>query len=143
MPDMVPPDLAEYEFQPPPPLDMIPPISAEHMVHLLLAKCAPSMKVGTFYLDQLPKKKDKPLKYESGVPVGPAKNTGYGLRLVEVRDSSLVTTSLFIIALLVGLGFGIFWSVFERDLQNAWSIAAYVVSTMTLAVMTWQTRATS
>jgi hypothetical protein len=140
---MVPPTVDQYEFFPPPPLDMVPPIAADHMVHLLLAECTPIMQVRSFYLEQLPKKKDKPLKFDTTIQVGHTDNTGYGLRFVEKSDPSVIVTFLFALAVLVGLTFGIFWSIFKQDLQNAWTIAAYVVSTMTLAAMTWQARATS
>jgi hypothetical protein len=41
--DMVPPTTDHYDFAPPPPLEMIPPLAADHMVHLLLSECTPSM----------------------------------------------------------------------------------------------------
>jgi hypothetical protein len=139
--DTVPPDTQQYEFAPPPPLDMVPPISAEHMVHLLTAECTPALQAGSFYLDQLPKKKDKPLKF-TATQLRDI-NVGYGLHFVEKPDPSPVVTFLFIIAIVVGTGFGIFWGIFKKDLQDAWAIAAYVVSIMALAVVTLQIRATS
>ncbi len=140
---MVPPTTEQYDFAPPPPLDMVPPIAAEHLVHLLKAECSASWQAGSFYLDQLPRKKDKPLKFAVSAHLTHDANVGYGLRFVESPDSSFIVTFLFVITLIVGTVFGVSWTVFEKDLQGAWAIAAYFVSVMALAVVTWQIRATS
>jgi len=139
---MVPPTTEQYDFAPPPPLEMVPPIAAEHMVHLLLAECTPYMEANTFYLSQLPKKKDKPLKF-AAIAHLPDINVGYGLRFIEAPDPSVIVTFLFVMAVVVGTVFGVCWSVFKKDMQGAWTIAAYSVSIVALAVVTWQIRATS
>ena len=140
---MVPPTTEHYDFAPPPPLDKVPPIAAGHMVHLIESECTPSMKTTSFYLSQLPKKKDKPLKFAVPVPLDPGINTGYGLRFVEKPDSSFVVTVLFATAVVVGTVAGVCWSVFKKDFQYAWTISAYFVSLVSLAAVTWQVRATS
>jgi hypothetical protein len=141
--DVVPPTTDHYDFAPPPPLEMVPPIAADHMVHLLLSECTPSMQSSSFYLSQLPKKKDKPLKFSALHPSSLEFNTGYGLRFVETPDPSIIVTSLFVMAVVIGTAFGVCWTVFKKDMQDAWPIAAYFVSVMALAVVTWQIRATS
>jgi hypothetical protein len=94
-------------------------------------------------LDQLPKKRDEPLKFISRTPYTQDINIGYGLRFVETPDPSVIVTFLFGIVVVVGTVFGVLWSVVERDLQDAWTIAAYFVSVGALAVVTWQVRMTS
>jgi hypothetical protein len=139
----MPPNIQHYDFAPPPPLEIVPPIAADHLVHLLTAECTATLQSGSFYLDQLPKKRDKPLKFISRNPYNEDVNIGYGLRFVETPDPSVIVTFLFGIVLVVGIVFGVCWSVVERDLQDAWTIAAYFVSVGALAVVTWQVRMTS
>ena len=62
---------------------------------------------------------------------------------METPDPSVIVTFLFGIVVVVGTVFGVCWSVVERDLQDAWTIAAYIVSVGALAVVTWQVRMTS
>jgi len=101
------------------------------------------MQNSSFYLSQLPKKKDKPLKFSALHPPSLEFNTGYGLRFVETPDPSIIATFLFVMAVVIGTVFGVCWTVFKKDMQDAWPIAAYFVSVMALAVVTWQIRATS
>jgi len=62
----MPPNTQHYDFAPPPPLEIVPPIAADHLVYLLTAEYTATLQSGSFYLDQLPKKRDKPLKFISG-----------------------------------------------------------------------------
>ena len=98
---------------------MVPPIAADYLVHLLTAECTATLQSGSFYLDQFPKKRDKPLKFISRNPYNQDVNIGYGLRFVETPDPSVIVTFLFGIVLVVGIVFGVCWSVVERDLQDA------------------------
>ena len=141
--DTMPPNTLHYAFAPAPPLEITPPIAADHLVHLLTAECTASLQSGSFYLEQLPKKRDKPLKFISNDPHNEDINIGYGLRFVETPDPSVIVTFLFGIVVVVGTVFGVCWSVVERDLQSAWTVAAYLVSLGALAVVTWQVRMTS
>ena len=139
----MPPNTQHYDFIPPPPPEIVPPIAADHLVHVLTAECTATLQSGSFYLDQLPKKKAEPLKFISRTPQAQDINIGYGLRFVETPDPSIIVTFLFGMAVVVGTVFGVCWSVVERDLQDAWTIAAYFVSVGALAVVTWQFRVTS
>jgi len=139
----MPPNTQHYDFAPPPPLEMVPPIAADHLVHLLTAECTATLQSGSFYLDQLPKKRDKPLKFISRDLYNQDNNVGYGLRFVETPDPSVIVAFLFWIVVLVGTVFGVCWSVVERDLQSAWTISTYFISAGALAVVTWQVRMTT
>ena len=139
----MPPNTQHYDFAPPPPLEIIPPIAADHLVHLLTAECTATLQSGTFYLDQIPKKRDEPLKFIARDLYNQDINIGYGLRFVETPDPSFIVTFLFGIVLVVGTVFGVCWSIVERDLQTAWTIAAYFISAGAMAVVTWQVRLTS
>ncbi|KAH7416704.1 heterokaryon incompatibility protein-domain-containing protein [Cadophora sp. MPI-SDFR-AT-0126] len=142
--DKVPSTTEHYDFAPPPPLDMVPPIASEHMVHLLESACTPSMENTSFYLSQLPKKKDKPLKFVPTVPLDYDINTGYGLRFVEKPDAGFVARVLFLTAVIVGTVVGVCWSVLKKgDFEHAWVISAYCVSLVALAAVTLQISATS
>ncbi|KAG0653116.1 hypothetical protein D0Z07_9400, partial [Hyphodiscus hymeniophilus] len=99
--DVVPPTTEQYDFAPPPPLEMVPPIAAEHMVHLLIAECTPYVQANTFYLSQLPKKKNEPLKF-AAIANLPDINISYGLRFVETPDPSFIVTFLFVMAVVIG-----------------------------------------
>ena len=100
--DTMPPNTLHYDFAPAPPLEIIPPIAADHLVHLLTAECTASLQSGSFYLEQLPKKRDKPLKFISNDPHNEDINIGYGLRFVETPDPSVIVTFLFGIVVVVG-----------------------------------------
>lgn len=91
----------------------------------------------------MPKKRDEPLKFIARDVHNRDINIGYGLRFVESPDPSFLVTFLFAIILVVGTVFGVCWSVVEKDLQAAWTIAAYFVSAGSMAVLTWQVRLTS
>lgn len=84
-----------------------------------------------------------PLKFTALFPRSPELNIGYGLRFVETLNLSIIVTFLFVMAVVVGTVFGVCWTVFKKDMQDAWTIAAYFVSVTALAVVTWQIRATS
>ncbi len=105
---MVPLTTDQYDFAPPPPLEMVPLVAAEHMIHILLSECTLFMQNTSFYLSQLPKKKDKPLKFAAIALLGPEINIGYGLRFVETPDPSIIVTFLFVMAVIIGTVFWVF-----------------------------------
>jgi hypothetical protein len=45
---------------------------------------------------------------------------------------------MFIVSLVLGIVFAVLWSVYKKDVQGAFGVAAYVASVMTLAAMSWQ-----
>lgn len=45
---------------------------------------------------------------------------------------------MFVVTLVIGVVFAVCWSIWKKDVEGAFGVAAYVTSVMTLAVMTWQ-----
>ena len=87
------------------------------------------------YLRHIPKRKDKALCL---LPDRVDGNTGWGLHFVENLNSSFAVTVIFIVSLVLGIVFAVFWTMYERDVQGAFGVAACVTSVITLAAMSWQ-----
>ena len=121
-----------YEYKPVP-TKHLPPIGATMMMHLFNG-CAAVPQERSYFIDLLPKKKDGPLEFQKGKIDG---NTGYGLHFREVLNYSLPLTALFVINIAASLIFGVCWSVLEKDLQDAWTIAAWISSIVALGVSAW------
>ncbi len=134
-PDKLPPTVDEYDFMPPP-LKKCPPIGASHMMHLFTSCTAQPLNT-SLYLRHIPKRKDKALSFCADLIDA---QTGYGLHFVERKNSALAVTVMFIVSLIVGLVFGVWWTVRKQDIQGAFGVASYVTSVITLAVMAWQMR---
>lgn len=130
----LPPTLDEYDFLPAPPPKQVPPIGPAHMMHLF--NCHPDQHLTTsFYLHYIPKRRDTALPFQPGRAEG---NVGWGLRFAEKPNSSLAITVIFTVSLVLGLAFAVCWSVWKKDVQGAFGVAAYITSLMGLAVTTWQ-----
>jgi hypothetical protein len=135
-PNELPPSTDEYDFTPPPPPKMVPPISVDHMMHLFNdCPSASASNVDKFYLKRIPKKKVEPLSFRPERTNG---NTGWGLHFVEILNTPLAVTVMFFVSLVIGLVFAIAWIVLKIDVQGAFTVSAYITSLATLAVMTWQ-----
>ncbi|RDW66050.1 hypothetical protein BP6252_09685 [Coleophoma cylindrospora] len=134
--EVPPPTQTDYDFVPTPPTT-IPPISAKHMIHLF-QNCHRAPDGSDFYLRRIPKKTIQPLVFDPKRADG---NAGWGLNFVEVLDQSLAAKVMFVLSLVLGLGFGISWSVMEKDVSGGFGVAAYIVAVLTLAVVIWQSQA--
>ncbi|RDW72149.1 hypothetical protein BP5796_08183 [Coleophoma crateriformis] len=134
--EVPPPTQKDYDFVPTPPT-IIPPISAKHMIHLF-QNCHREPSNSDFYLQRIPKKMVQPLVFDPKRVDG---NAGWGLNFVEVMDHSLAAKVMFVLSLVLGLGFGISWSIMEKDVSGGFGVAAYIVTVLTLAVVIWQSRA--
>lgn len=134
IPDRLPPTTEEYDFQPPPPLKKVPPVGPQHLMHLFTSCQAPFPET-SLYFRHIPKRKIEPLTFHADRVEG---NTGWGLHFVESLNSSLAVTVMFVVTLVIGVVFAVCWSIWKKDVEGAFGVAAYVTSVMTLAVMTWQ-----
>jgi hypothetical protein len=45
---------------------------------------------------------------------------------------------MFVVSLVAGIIFAAYWSIWKKDVQGAFGVAAYMTSVMALAVTTWQ-----
>lgn len=104
------------------------------MMHLFTSCSAQPLNT-SLYLRHIPKRKDQALSFQ---PDAIEDQTGYGLHFVEKLNSSLAVTVMFVISLVVGIVFGIWWSIRRQDVQGAFGVASYVTSVIALAVVTWQ-----
>jgi hypothetical protein len=129
----MPPNTDQYDYKPEP-IIQLPPIGTTLMMHLFNG-CEELPPDSTYFFNLLPKKKDVPIEFFQEQVDG---NRGYGLHFVEVMNSSLGITVLFVCAVVTSIIFGVCWSILDRDLQDAWTIAAWVSSLTALAVVTWQ-----
>ncbi|KAJ8065344.1 hypothetical protein OCU04_006032 [Sclerotinia nivalis] len=134
-PNDVPPTTNEYDFVPPPPPKMVPPIGSEHMLHLFQNCPAISQVNSSFYLRRIPRRKIEPIVFKAN---SLDDNLGWGLHFVEGLNTSLAMTFMFIVSSILGIAFAICWIMLEKDIEGAFGVAAYVTSVATLAVMTWQ-----
>jgi len=103
-------------------------------MHLFTCCSAPPLTT-SLYLRHIPKRKNQALHFQPDKIEG---NTGWGLHFVESLNGSLAVTVMFAISLALGVVFAVCWSVWKKDVQGAFGVAAYMTSVMTLAVMTWQ-----
>ncbi|KAK6601362.1 hypothetical protein H4I96_06703 [Botrytis cinerea] len=134
-PNDLPPTTNEYDFAPPPPPKMVPPIGPEHMLHLFQDCPSVSDVNSNFYLQRIPRRKIEPIAFNAN---SLSENLGWGLHFVEGLNTSLAVTVMFILSSVLGIIFALCWTILEKDIQGAFGVAAYITSVMTLAVMTWQ-----
>jgi hypothetical protein len=133
----MPPTTEHYDYKPVP-INHLPPIGTKLMMHLFNG-CVKLSPDDSYFFHLLPKKKDDPVEFRRQDAMG---STGYGLHFVEVVNSKLALIIFLSVDVVASLGFGILWSVWKRDLQDAWTIAAWISSVLALAVVTWQAWAT-
>ncbi|KAB8296949.1 hypothetical protein EYC80_002357 [Monilinia laxa] len=134
-PNDLPPTTIEYDFTPPPPPKMVPPIGPEHMLHLFQNCPSISQIDSDFYLQRIPRRKIEPIVFKSH---SLDDNLGWGLHFVEGINTALAITVMFTLSSILGIVFAICWTIFEKDVQGAFGVAAYITSVITLAAMTWQ-----
>lgn len=134
-PNDLPSTINEYDFTPPPPPKMVPPIGPEHMLHLFQDCPSTSHINSDFYLQRIPRRKIEPIAFKSHSLDG---NLGWGLHFVEGTNTALAITVMSTLSPILGIVFAICWTIFEKDIQGAFGVAAYITSVITLAAMTWQ-----
>ncbi|TGO56350.1 hypothetical protein BOTNAR_0225g00070 [Botryotinia narcissicola] len=64
-PNDLPPTTNEYDFAPPPPPKMVPPIGPEHMLHLFQDCPSISDVKSNFYLQRIPRRKIEPIAFNA------------------------------------------------------------------------------
>ena len=126
VPDM-PPDIRrdEYLYQP---CDILPPIGEHMMAHFLHhPEHADTMAIACL---RAPKKR------KAKLTICPQQGTsvGWGIHFVEGWILFRVWLLILTLFLLGSLTFGIYWAVFEHDVQGAFGVAAYMVTLSGLVV---------
>lgn len=95
----------------------------------------PLLYQSSLFFDRLPKKRGPPLQY-SDQPTDA--NIGWGLDFVMEFNLRLVVTLALILNILTCLIFASLWSTLERDIQDAFTIAAWISAILGLGVATLQ-----
>lgn len=106
-----------------------------HISPLSSPACVSQPLTTSLYLRHILKKKGKALSFLADKIEG---NTGWGLHFVENLDSLIAVTVMFVVSPVLEVVFTVFWGAYKRDVHDAFGVAAYVASVMTLAVMSWK-----
>lgn len=119
--DIPPADHIEYKYAPVP-IDIIPHVGENQLMHFFHhpdhAEDEPAC------LDLFPKK----LRERFSVCSGKVTETGWGLHLVEGWD---IRKTWFVVFILFGLGsslWGILWAVFNKSIQDAFTISGFMAA---------------
>jgi hypothetical protein len=97
------------------------------MMHMLTSpECIHAEE--TLVLDQLPKRTCGKLEGKVRQPA-----EGWGLHFQEGQDFGILVGVVFI-GLMASLLFAVLWSYFEHDVQGAFGVASYVVTTVAVFV---------
>jgi hypothetical protein len=127
--DVPPPTEKNYRYRPAPP-DIVPPVGEKHLLHLFEnPECAEDDES---CLSRFPKKLKEMLKCSGGV------SPGWGLQFVEGWDTRKIWIIIFVFFGIGSLLIGVLWAVFEHSIQDAFSMAAYMVAFATVSVGTVQ-----
>ncbi|KAH6700531.1 hypothetical protein BKA61DRAFT_620717 [Leptodontidium sp. MPI-SDFR-AT-0119] len=116
--DMPPPENPDYRYVPVP-IDLIPPVGEEMLMHLFNnPDCAEDVPA---CLERFPKKlRSKLVCGEKAIAAG------WGLQLVEgVSKSKAMVTYLGVV--FVASVWGILWTVLGHDISGAWTVSTYIV----------------
>jgi hypothetical protein len=124
-----PPDRVghEYQYRPTPP-EVIRPVGENHLVHLF--RHPEHAEDQPVCLERFPKKLRERLAVCSGQPTG----LGWGLSLEEGWDARKTWAVGFVIFVLGSALWGILWTVFEKSIQDAFAVAAYVINFTVITV---------
>jgi hypothetical protein len=126
--DCIPPenlvkgDDAEYRCDPAGPLDWGLPVTSQQLMHMLSSpECIDEEDDSSF--KQLPKKLQGELKGKSGHPAD-----GRGIQCQEGFDFDVLIGLVLIVFLVGSLLFAVLWSHFELDVQGAFGVSSYMVT---------------
>jgi hypothetical protein len=117
----------EYRYHPAP-SDVIPPVGENHMMHLF--KHPEDATDKPICLERFPKKLREKLASKNGI------SPGWGLQLVEGWDYWKVWLIVFVTFGIGGTVFAVLWSVLKQNIQDAFSVASFIVAMGMLTVGT-------
>ena len=117
----------DYEFIPPHPATE-PPIGSEYMLHLY--NCPEAGDISQLCLTRFPKKKGDMLVFDSkGI-----NNTGWGILFKEGPHIALLNTLYFVVMLVSGLAFSIYWVVHGHSTGDAFAVSGFIATIGTLGL---------
>jgi hypothetical protein len=124
-----PPENTEYRYRPTPP-DLVPPVGENHMLHYF--HHPDHAEDEPLCLNRFPKRVKRRLKVAGGV------RPGWGLQFVEGWNMKKIWIIAFVLFGLGSLLVGVLWACFEHNVQDAFSISAYIVAFGTVSIGTVQ-----
>lgn len=95
----------------------------------------PLLHHSSLFFDRIPKKRGPPLQYNDRPKDA---NIGWGLDFVMVFNLRLVVTLAFILDLLTCLMLACLWSTLEHDIQDAFTVAAWISAILGVGIATLQ-----
>ncbi|CAG8950002.1 hypothetical protein HYFRA_00004335 [Hymenoscyphus fraxineus] len=128
--DIPPPGNTDYRYKPTP-TDLIPPVGENTLMHLF--EHPEEGENVSFCLDRFPKKLHEKLLCRGG-----GTNAGWGLQFVEGWNMRKIFGSVFFLFAIGSLLIGILWSAYEHSIQDAFSMASYMVAMATMGMGTLQ-----
>jgi hypothetical protein len=129
--DMPPLTAQHYAFNPRP-VDTLPPIGRDWMMHLF--KNPDACEDDEWCLEQFAKREDGPAVANQA----PDAHIGWGLHLEEGFDWGTLVI-YFVLGAIGSLGFGITWAVVKGSIQDGFAVAGYVLTLEAITVATLQT----
>ena len=118
----------EYDCSPIAPIKAGPPVLSSHMLHLLSHPS--TIKQGErSILNQLPKRKCGQLQ-----ATGEVAAEGWGLYYEEGLNIFLLINLIVGLSIFASLIFGILWTILRSDIQGAWGVSSWIVTTCALVV---------
>lgn len=118
----------EYDCEPAGPLDFGPPVLPSKMLHYfkhpeLIADNEMSI------LNQLPKRNCGKIQ-----ATGQVSAKGWGLYYEEDWNIGFIIVAIVTITILTSFIFGICWTIVRTDIQGAWGVSSYMITTCALIV---------
>lgn len=126
---------SEYECTPGGPLDTGPPIMSQEMMHMLEHPHLIDERERSV-LNQLPKRMCGQLQATGEEPV-----EGWGLYYEEGLNVLLIVNLVVWSSINASLLFGVLWTILQSDIQGAWGVSSWIVTTSALVVALLVTRA--
>ncbi|KAF3045537.1 hypothetical protein E8E12_009384 [Didymella heteroderae] len=115
---------AEYRCSPAGPLATWPPVLSQDLMHMLSSpQCINEQEI--WVLEQLPKRTSGQLQERTGQPA-----EGWGVYYQEGIDFDIIITVVFVVFLFASLLFGVLWTRFEMDIEGAFGVSSYMITTI-------------
>jgi hypothetical protein len=115
-----PPTNNEYHYLPAPP-ELIPPIGENHLMHLYTHP--DHAEPSPICFEKFPKKlREKLICNKAGT------NEGWGLQFIEGWDMKKIFGLVFLLFGIGSLAIGVLWSVYNHSIQDAFTMASYMIA---------------
>jgi hypothetical protein len=110
-----------------------PPLGRRFLMHRLTCSRHDPVLDDTICFEQIPKRRNGP----PTPGVNPDWSTGWGMHLEEGCFDTVA--ALIIVGFVIGGIFGLTWSIWQRDISSGFAVAAWTMSSESVAVAVLQT----